>query len=61
MRHLFTIMITSSILFGQKALQSNSIFKNKIGIDAGLFANYGNSGFETDGFFEVQTRGGIFC
>ena len=60
MRHLFTIMITLSILSGQKALQSNSIFKNKIGIDAGLFANYGNSGFETDGFFEVQTRGGLF-
>ena len=60
MRHLFIIMITASILPGQKALQSNSIFKNKIGIDAGLFANYGNSGFEVDGFFEVQTRGGIF-
>ena len=60
MRNLFIIMITASILLGQKALQSNSIFKNKIGIDAGLFANYGNSGFEVDGFFEVQTRGGIF-
>jgi len=60
MRHLFTIMITLSILPGQKASQSNSIYKNKIGIDAGLFANYGNSGFETDGFFEVQTRGGLF-
>ena len=60
MRHLFTIMITASTLLGQKAIQSNSISKNKIGIDAGLFANYGNSGFEVDGFFEVQTRGGIF-
>ena len=60
MRHLFTIMITASTLLGQKVMQSNSIFKNKIGIDAGLFANYGNSGFEMDGFFEVQTRGGTF-
>ena len=60
MRHLFTIMITVSTLLGQKAIKSNSISKNKIGIDAGVFANYGNSGFEVDGFFELQTRGGIF-
>ena len=60
MRHLFTIMITASTLLGQKAIKSNSISKNKIGIDAGVFANYGNSGFEVDGFFELQTRGGIF-
>ena len=53
-------MITASTLLGQKAIKSNSISKNKIGIDAGVFANYGNSGFEVDGFFELQTRGGIF-
>ena len=60
MRHLFKFMIFASIINAQKSIQSNTIFENKIGFDAGIYANIGNSGLEFDGYFEIQTRKGLF-
>ena len=60
MRHLFILTIFLSILVGQKSIQSNPISENQIGMASGIFANYGTSGMEIDGYFEVQARSGLF-
>jgi len=60
MRHLFRLIIFLSILVGQKSIQSNPISENQIGMASGIFANYGTAGMEVDGYFEVQTKSGLF-
>ena len=60
MRYLIILIITLSILVGQKSNQSNPISENQIGIASGIFVNYGNAGTEVDGYFEVQTKSGLF-
>ena len=45
---------------GQKSGQINPIPENQFGMSSGIFANFGTSGFEIDGFFEIQTRSGLF-
>ena len=60
MRYLITLIITLSILVGQKSNQSNPISENQIGMASGIFANYGTAGMEVDGYFEVQTKSGLF-
>ena len=60
MRYLIILIITLSILVGQKSNQSNPISENQIGMASGIFANYGTAGMEVDGYFEVQGRRGLF-
>ena len=60
MRHLFRLIIFLSFLVGQKSIQSNPISENQIGMASGIFANYGTTGMEVDGYFEVQGRRGLF-
>ena len=60
MRYLIILIITLSILVGQKSNQSNPISENQIGMASGIFANYGTAGMEVDGYFEVQTKSGLF-
>ena len=60
MRYLIISIISFSTLVGQKSNQSNPISENQIGIASGIFVNYGNAGTEVDGYFEVQTRSGLF-
>ena len=45
---------------GQKSGQNNPITENQFGMSSGVFANFGTSDFEIDGFFEIQTRSGLF-
>ncbi len=45
---------------GQKSGQNNPIPENQFGMSSGVFANFGTSDFEIDGFFEIQTRSGLF-
>ena len=45
---------------GQKSGQINPIPENQFGMSSGIFANFGTSDFEIDGFFEIQTRSGLF-
>ena len=45
---------------GQKSGQNNPIPENQFGMSSGIFANFGTSDFEIDGFFEIQTRSGLF-
>ena len=45
---------------GQKPGQINPIPENQFGMSSGIFANFGTSDFEIDGFFEIQTRSGLF-
>ena len=59
-RYLIISIISLSTLVGQKSNQSNPISENQIGIASGIFVNYGNAGTEVDGYFEVQTRSGLF-
>ena len=55
---LFFLMIavgsTQSVEQGSSMLQSN------IGMGSGGFINAGTAGLEMDGFFEIQTRNGLF-
>ena len=45
---------------GQKSGQISPIPENQFGMSSGIFANFGTSDFEIDGFFEIQTRSGLF-
>ena len=59
MRYLF-LLIIFSIMLGQKSGQNNPIPENELGTSSGIYVNFGTSDFEIDGFFEIQTRGGLF-
>ena len=59
-RYLFILITFLSMLLGQKSIQTTPIAENNIGIASGLFVNYGTSGIELDGYFELQTKSGLF-
>jgi len=59
-RYLFILITFLSMLLGQKSISTSSIAENNIGIASGLFVNYGTSGIELDGYFELQTKSGLF-
>ena len=59
-RYLFILITFLSMLLGQKSIQTSPITENNIGIASGLFANYGTSGIEMDGYIELQTKSGVF-
>ena len=59
MRSFFLLIILSMVM-GQKPGQINPIPENQFGMSSGIFANFGTSDFEIDGFFEIQTRSGLF-
>ena len=59
-RYLFIMITFLSMLLGQKSIQTTPITENNIGIATGLFVNYGTSGIELDGYFELQTKSGLF-
>ena len=59
-RYLFILITFLSMLLGQKSIQTTPITENNIGIATGLFVNYGTSGIELDGYFELQTKSGLF-
>ncbi len=59
-RYLFILITFLSMLLGQKSIQTSPITENNIGIASGLFANYGTSGIEIDGYIELQTKSGLF-
>ena len=59
-RYLFILIMLLSMLLGQKSIQTSPITENNIGIASGLFANYGTSGIEIDGYIELQTKSGLF-
>jgi len=59
-RYLFALITFLSMLLGQKSIQTSPITENNIGIASGLFANYGTSGIELDGYLELQTKSGVF-
>ena len=59
MRSLF-LLIIFSVVMGQKSGQNNPIPENEFGMSSGVYANFGTSDFEIDGFFEIQTRSGLF-
>ena len=59
-RYLFILITFLSMLLGQKSIQTTPITENNIGIASGLFANYGTSGIEIDGYIELQTKSGLF-
>jgi hypothetical protein len=48
------------MLLGQKSISTSPIVGNNIGIASGIFANYGTSGIELDGYLELQTKSGLF-
>jgi len=56
----FFLLIMLSMVMGQKSGQINPIPENQFGMSSGIFANFGTSDFEIDGFFEIQTRSGLF-
>ena len=59
-RYLFILIMFLSILLGQKSISTSSAVGNNIGIASGIFANYGTSGVELDGYLELQTKSGLF-
>ena len=56
----FFLLMTFSIVLGQKSGQNNPIPEIEFGMSSGIYANFGTSDFEIDGFFEIQTRSGLF-
>ena len=59
-RYLFILITFLSMLLGQKSIQTSPITENNIGIASGIYANYGTSGIELDGYLELQTKSGLF-
>ena len=59
-RYLFILITFLSMLLGQKSISTSPIVGNNIGIASGIFANYGTSGVELDGYLELQTKSGLF-
>jgi len=59
-RYLFILTTFLSMLLGQKSISTSPIVGNNIGIASGIFANYGTSGVELDGYLELQTKSGLF-
>ena len=59
-RYLFILTMFLSMLLGQKSISTSPIIGNNIGIASGIFANYGTSGIELDGYLELQTKSGVF-
>ena len=59
-RYLFILIMLLSMLLGQKSIQTSPVAENNIGIASGLFANYGTSGIEIDGYIELQAKNGLF-
>ena len=59
-RYLFILTTFLSMLLGQKSISTSPIVENNIGIASGIFANYGTSGIEMDGYIELQTKNGLF-
>ena len=59
-RYLFILIMFLSMLLGQKSISTSPIVGNNIGIASGIFANYGTSGIEMDGYIELQTKNGLF-
>jgi hypothetical protein len=55
---LFFIMI--AIGSAQSVEQGSNILQSKLDTGAGGFINVGTDGLEIDGFFEIQTRNGLF-
>ena len=56
----FFLLMTFSIVLGQKSGQNNPIPEIEFGMSSGIYANFGTSDFEIDGFFEIQTKSGLF-
>ena len=56
----FFLLMTLSIVLGQKSGQNNPIPEIEFGMSSGIYANFGTSDFEIDGFFEIQTKSGLF-
>ena len=59
-RYIFILVMLLSMLLGQKSNQTSPVVENNIGIASGLFANYGTSGIEIDGYIELQAKNGLF-
>ena len=59
-RYLFILIMFLSVLLGQKSISTSSIVENNIGIASGIFANFGTSAIEMDGYIELQTKSGLF-
>jgi hypothetical protein len=55
---LFFLMI--AIGPAQSVDQGSNMLQSKLGTGAGGFINVGTNGLEMDGFFEIQTRNGLF-
>jgi len=55
---LFFILI--AIGSAQSVEKGSNILRSKLGTGAGGFINVGTDGLEIDGFFEIQTRNGLF-
>ena len=55
---LFFILI--AIGSAQSVEQGRGMLQSNIGIGAGGFINAGTDGLDVDGFFEIQTRNGLF-
>ena len=55
---LFFLMIV--VGSAQSVEQGSNILQSNLGTGAGGFINVGTDGLEIDGFFEIQTRNGLF-
>ena len=53
MRSFFLLIILSMVM-GQKSGQISPIPENQFGMSSGIFANFGTSDFEIDGFLRFR-------
>tara|TARA_B100000900_G_scaffold352314_1_gene319932 strand:- start:981 stop:1682 length:702 start_codon:yes stop_codon:yes gene_type:complete len=59
-RYLLIPICLLSALPAQKAIQVSPASEKQIGMASGVYINYGTAGTEADGYFEFQTRSGLF-
>tara|TARA_Y100001970_G_C14049632_1_gene758212 strand:- start:47 stop:760 length:714 start_codon:yes stop_codon:yes gene_type:complete len=54
------LLLLSTICYCQNSTIKNQNLKNKLGLTSGIYANYGSSNFEIDGFARLNSKDGFF-
>ena len=56
----YIILLSITLCFCQNSTTKNQNLKYDLGLTSGIYANYGSSNFELDGFVRLQSKGGLF-
>ena len=59
-RNIVLAVLFFSLCYSQSSLTRNQKIKNSLGFSSGIYANYGSSNLEVDGFVRIENNTGMF-